>query len=506
MTQQRAAELVGENLKTLYAWALSRVSNREDAEDLAGDVSLAVIENAHRLRCDDAFFGWFWQVARNTYSNFLKKREKYTSSDYDSIPEPADSDTPETITVRKESEAALYREIAILAKNHRECSVDYYFNELSVKEIAEKRGLTPESVKYYLFKTRKILKEGIAMERQFGEKSFNPTPFYLGTSFSGEKSDEYVHLFEKRKLPGQILTAAYYTPMSISELCLEIGVPTVYLEDEIRVLCNYGFLKNTGADKYQTQISVMDAGFYEEIVNKSKKEYTDAVARVCESIKEKLEDIKNIGFVGNNLDNELLLWNMLTLCMASGYDRVEKGDYTQKIGKDTVGYCYGSACRLTDIPVKLISGGFALFYINSKNYKATVVPFHENNRDDYLNIGCDEVYKGASVWNKIDVLMDACVEVPDKAPIPMFTEEQWKNIVWNVLNDEGDSMRDIINGCVDICAESMKNRAPAGVDIINDMFIHSVIGTIFSVMADVANDAGVKIPANDKHPGIIAIR
>ena len=294
--------------------------------------------------------------------------------------------------------------------------------------------------------------------------------------------------------------------MSVSELCLELGVPTVYLEDEIRVLCNYGFLKNTGTDKYQTQISVMDAGFYEEIVDKSKKAYSDAVTKVCESLKEKLDDIKRIGFVGNDLDNELLLWDMLTVCMASGYDRVEKGEYTLKIGKDTVGYCYGTACRCTDIPVKLISGGFALFYTNSKNYRAGVMPFHENTRDNYDNIGSSEVYKGANVWNEIDGLMDACVDSPKNAPIPMFTEEQWKYIVWNVLNDEGDSMRDIINGYVDICAESMRNRAPAGVEIINDMFIHSVISTIFSVIADIANDAGFKIPANDKHPGIIAIR
>lgn len=506
MTRDTAARLVGENLKILYAWCLSRVSNREDAEDLCGDIMLAVIENAHRLRCDSAFYGWFWQVARNTYANFLKGRSKNTSCDPDSVPEPVDSDTPESIAVQKETYKALYREIAILAKNHRECSVEYYFNGLSVKEIAAKHSLTPESVKYYLFKTRKILKEGIAMERQFGEKSFNPTPFCFGTSFCGEKSEEYVHLFERRKLPGQILVAAYYTPMSVSELCLEIGVPTVYLEDEIKVLCDYGFLKKIGSDKYQTQITIMDASFYEEIVDKSKKAYSDAIINVCESLKGKLDDIKNIRFVGNGLDRELLLWDMLIVCMASGYDRTEKGDYTQKIGKDTVGYCYGSACRKTDIPVKLISGGFALFYMNSKNYKATVMPFLENNKAHYNDIDLSEVYMGANVWNKIDVLMDACVDSPENAPIPMFTEEQWKNIVWNVLNDEGNGMRDIINGCVSICAESMRNRAPEGVEIINDMFIHSVISTIFSVIADVSNDAGVKIPASEKHPGIIAIR
>jgi hypothetical protein len=35
-------------------------------------------------------------------------------------------------------------------------------------------------VKYYLFKTRKILKEGIGMTREYGEKSYNPGTFRMG--------------------------------------------------------------------------------------------------------------------------------------------------------------------------------------------------------------------------------------------------------------------------------------------------------------------------------------
>ena len=75
-------------------------------------------------------------------------------------------------------------------------------------------------VKYYLFKTRKILKEGISMEREFGEKSFRPSPFEFRTIFTGVFNQEYHNLFA-RKLPGQILLAAYYTPMTIRELAIE---------------------------------------------------------------------------------------------------------------------------------------------------------------------------------------------------------------------------------------------------------------------------------------------
>ena len=156
MTREKASELVSENLKILYAWALSRVSDKQDAEDLCSDVCLAVIENANKLRYDDAFFGWFWQIAKNTYSVFLKNRSKNTHNDIENSPDIADNDTPESLAVKKEIYNTLYREVALLAKHHRECSVDYYFNGLSVKEISEKYSLTSESVKYYLFKTRKF--------------------------------------------------------------------------------------------------------------------------------------------------------------------------------------------------------------------------------------------------------------------------------------------------------------------------------------------------------------
>ena len=50
MKQNQVSAFAEENMKTIYAYALSRVSNREDAEDLAGDILLALLSNASRLR------------------------------------------------------------------------------------------------------------------------------------------------------------------------------------------------------------------------------------------------------------------------------------------------------------------------------------------------------------------------------------------------------------------------------------------------------------------------
>ncbi len=50
--------------------------------------------------------------------------------------------------------------------------------------------------------------------------------------------------------------SAYYTPMTVSELAIELGVASVYLEDEIAVLEKYGLISRAPAGKYQTNILI----------------------------------------------------------------------------------------------------------------------------------------------------------------------------------------------------------------------------------------------------------
>lgn len=495
MTREKALALVGENLKTLYAWSLSRVSNKDDAEDLAGEIILAVTESAHTLRYDDAFFGWFWQVAKNTYAVFLKKRTKYTSSDLCSISEPCDTDTPETTVVRRESQAVLRRELAILAKNHRNCSVDYYFNGLSVKEIAEKYSLTPENVKYYLFKTRKILKEGIAMERQFGEKSFNPTPFDFNVFFSGSLTKEFLELFRKRKLPGQILTAAYYTPMSISELCLELGVPTVYLEDEIRVLCDYGLLKKIG-DKYQTEIILMDEGYFNEVWNKCEKEYRNEARVIAKGLSEKLEKIRDIGFIGKDLDGDLLLWDSFIISLTDAYQRIPAPAFTKKLcDNDTVGFCYGVTCDDKDKPeIRRMATNLAV----------TCNPKGKCQKIRFLLFGNDINYPVSDNEDEVNKYVDEYLADPANTKIPAMSGEEM-DALCTLIAEEIDNTEKLIRLCNAVCTESLKNRAPESVEVTEGTTFLASLMLIFSMIATLCEDEGLDYPY-DKCPGIIAIR
>ena len=167
MNQTKAMEFVEENLKTIFAYALSSVSNKEDAEDLTNDIVLAVLQSTDKIRNPDTFYGYIWGIAANTYRSFLRKKSR---SSFGEIGEDiADEFDFTAEMIAKEDGIKLHREIALLSKEYRECTVAYYY-----------------------------------MEREFGEKSFRPAPFEFRTIFSGGFNREYQNLFS-RKLPGQIL-------------------------------------------------------------------------------------------------------------------------------------------------------------------------------------------------------------------------------------------------------------------------------------------------------------
>lgn len=311
-----AAVFVEENLKTIFAYALSRVKNKDDAEDLTNDIVLAILQSEDKLKDENAFYGYVWGIAANTYRKFVRKK---VQSDYGELNEACEDGTDFTEgLLLREDVKQLHREIALLSKEYRECTVAYYFDELSCAQVAEKLGISLEMVKYYLFKTRKILKEGISMEREFGEKSFKPAPFEFMTIFSGEFNREYYNLFT-RKLPGQILMSAYYTPMTTRELVIELGVSSVYLEDELALLEKYGLITKNQAGKYQTKLLIYTDDFVNEFRRTAKGFAVDAMDEIMNGLKAKLPQVKKLNRICAELSDERLLWGLLWPVIRHGY-------------------------------------------------------------------------------------------------------------------------------------------------------------------------------------------
>ena len=486
MTTQKAGELLSENMRTLYLWSLHKTSDPYKAEDLCSEIILAVLQSAPNLKNDDAFFGFVWKVAANTYKYYLRRlgREVYLELD-ENIPDTEDM----LLDLCDQAQfSILRRELAFMTEKYRICTVAYYYEQMSIKEIAEKYGLTPQTVKFYLFQSRKILKEGIAMERQFGEKSFKPLPFRFQMIVNGNINNHFYNLFD-RKLTGQILLSAYYEPMTIDQLSVELGVANVYLEDEVRLLVNYGFLKKYGEKKYQTSLLILTKGYIDAIYDELDEKYRTRLKDIVDAMRAKLSAVKAVGFTGSGLKENLILWDLLAYFCIEVFRTVDKRHNYKHLFDNTSGICYAHGYDCDDVKYSFQSFSGTFSYNN--HYCGSKINFNGHrlleNGPDCGILSNDETYNGDF--------------------FPVFEKEEL-NKVLDILSDELESMRLLVSDIAQLTIETLKEHSPeCAYELIDAYCPHITIWEICGWFGAAAENTGaLERPAEDELAGIIGYK
>lgn len=99
------------------------------------------------------------------------------------------------------------------------------------------------------------LKEALKMN-QIGEKSFNPSEFAIYKS-AIDFSDVNIWEVFKRKAPCQLAIICHDRARTISEISFETGIPAVYIEEEVELLCDAGVMINPVKGKYRTNFHIL---------------------------------------------------------------------------------------------------------------------------------------------------------------------------------------------------------------------------------------------------------
>ena len=140
------------NEAKLYVTSLCR------DETLAEDIVAESFTKAFTLIDEEkeSFKFWLFKVCRNAYFDYLRKVKRLTPV-RDNM-DGGEADLAERL-IEDEEYRALYRAIALLKDNYREVIQLYYFDELSVSEIAGITGQTVQNVKVQMYRARTKLKE-----------------------------------------------------------------------------------------------------------------------------------------------------------------------------------------------------------------------------------------------------------------------------------------------------------------------------------------------------------
>ena len=241
-----------EYLGKVFYFCLKKTGNEQDAAELAGDIGLEVVQAFARGKQPENFDAWLWTLARNRWAKWAAKKyyrpEQFDIGEYEEA--LASEESLEEDAVHSEELMRIRRELAFIRADYRQILVAHYFEEMSVSEISRRFGIPQGTVKTKLQSSRKVLKEGMNMSRQFGTRSFQPETIYF--TASGNQPSGLPWSAVKRKIPVNILCQANNNPCTVEELSMELGIAMPYMEEEVSLLEQAELLRRLDNGRYVT--------------------------------------------------------------------------------------------------------------------------------------------------------------------------------------------------------------------------------------------------------------
>lgn len=183
-----------------FAIALQMVKNEQDAMDIMQDAYISAFRNLKQIEDPKRLKSWFNCIVANKCKDWLKKKKPQLFSDIptgDDDREFEDTIADENLTFSPE-ESVDYAETKRLMKeildglpeDQKLCVLMYYYEELSVADIADALGCSNGTVKSRLNYARKKIRNDVEELERKGTKLYSvaPLPFILWMLREGEQT------------------------------------------------------------------------------------------------------------------------------------------------------------------------------------------------------------------------------------------------------------------------------------------------------------------------------
>lgn len=160
------AELVGRYSLVLRRTAYSILRNLEDAEDAVQETFLRVYTRIDTFQGTSAFSTWVTRIAINSCLMHLRQKRTRPAS---SLEELTDGDAsaflplkdpapdPESECINAQQNERLYDAVLRLPPRFRDIAMEQMFAEASIRELAEKSGVSISAAKSRLHRARRML-------------------------------------------------------------------------------------------------------------------------------------------------------------------------------------------------------------------------------------------------------------------------------------------------------------------------------------------------------------
>ncbi len=139
------------------------VQSQDDVKDICQEVFIKVFRKLKRFRGDSRLSTWIATIAYNTSISYIRKQMRQPEHSYDEHPAlilgEQDTSLNQKMVEKEEVKKYLLLLVEQLPVQYRTVLTLFHLEEFSYKEIEEITGMPEGTIKSYLSRARKILKE-----------------------------------------------------------------------------------------------------------------------------------------------------------------------------------------------------------------------------------------------------------------------------------------------------------------------------------------------------------
>ena len=186
--QGALSELYRRTYGAAYRTAAVLIRDEDAVMDILQDSYVKAFRNLHQLREADKFRAWMKRIVHNSAVDWLRKRKpvifsemSYESESAAEIPDDRTCSLPDAVIDQRETARLMGEILDSLSEEQRAVVVMYYYEQMTVREIADELGANENTVKSRLLHGRKNIEAGVKNLEKQGTKLYGlaPVPFLL---------------------------------------------------------------------------------------------------------------------------------------------------------------------------------------------------------------------------------------------------------------------------------------------------------------------------------------
>lgn len=161
-----ADELVDRYGDMVFRIAYGHLGSRQDAEDMCQDVLIKLLEHDGGFRSEEHERAWVIRVTINRCKDALRERGRRSTVGLDEVPEQEspDDDGPDAPSDEMPDVHTVLAAVRALPEACRDAIYLYYYEGMSIREIARATGRREPTVAVQLSRGRKRLRDMFRMK------------------------------------------------------------------------------------------------------------------------------------------------------------------------------------------------------------------------------------------------------------------------------------------------------------------------------------------------------